>query len=386
MESWLGTWAASPAAPVYFVPQEIMATPTPLAGTVRHRVRVSVGGSRLQLRFSNETGERPLRIGGASIGLPGENDGIRADSLRRVTFAGQPGIAIPPGAPVFSDPLDLAVALLGEVVVSVFFPDEFTPARSENVHKARHAPNGDFVMESVLQEAQPIAVRPTITGIAVEVDSAYSPGAIVCLGDSLTDGAGAQSTEFRSWTDILARRMHERYGADFPAVVNAGIGGNQLVGALIGPPALARLDRDVFATPGISHLVVFEGINDIGAGGRTNIEGVTWPIATTAGLIAGYQQILTRARARGIKVIGATLLPFRGSLFFLEEKEVVRQEVNHWIRTSGAFAQVIDFEAALRDPHDVSRLAAEFDSGDCMHPNTAGQKALGAAVNLEFFK
>jgi lysophospholipase L1-like esterase len=227
-------------------------------------------------------------------------------------------------------------------------------------------------------------VRPTVTGIAVAVER--SPGAIVCLGDSLTDGAGAQSAEFRSWTDIVARRLRERHGDAAPAVVNAGIGGNQLIGTLIGPPALARLDRDVFATPGISHLVLFEGINDIGAGGRTSIEGVTWPLVTTEGLIAGYQQILTRARARGIQVVGATLLPFRGSLFFLEEKEVVRQAINHWIRTSGAFDQVLDFEAALRDPRDASRLAAAFDSGDCMHPNAAGQRALGAAVNLEVFK
>ena len=386
MKCWLGTWAASPAAPVYFVPQEIMATPTPLAGTLRHRVRLSVGGSRLQLRLSNEIGDRPLMVGGASIGLPGGDEGMTADSLQRVTFAGQPGIIIPPGAPVLSDPLDLAVAPLSEVIVSVFYPDEFTPARSENIHKALHVPVSDCVMESALPAATMIAVRPTVTGIAVEVESERSPRAIVCLGDSLTDGAGAASGEFRSWTDILARRLRERHGDNAPAVVNAGIGGNQLVGTLIGPSALARLDRDAFATPGISHLVVFEGINDIGAGGRTSIEGITWPLATTAGLITGYQQILTRARSRDIKVIGATLLPFGGSLFFLEEKEVVRQEINHWIHNSGAFEQVIDFEAALRDPRDASHLAAEFDSGDCMHPNTAGQRALGAAVNLELFK
>jgi len=386
MKCWLGTWAASPAAPVYFVPQEIMATPTPLAGTVRHRLRLSVGGTRLQLRFSNETDNQALRVGGASIGLPDGSDGIQPASIRRVTFAGQQGIVIPPGAPAFSDPLDLAVAPLGEVVVSAYFPQEFTPARSEGVHKALHVPAADSVMDKDLPAPLRIAVRPTVTAIAVEVEQERSPGAIVCLGDSLTDGAGAQSAEFRSWTDILARRLRERDGDNAQAVVNAGIGGNQLVGALIGPPALARLDRDVFATPGIRHLVVFEGINDIGAGGRTNIEGITWPLATTAGLIAGYQQILVRARARGVKVIGSTLLPFAGSLFFLDEKEVVRQEVNQWIRTSGAFEQVIDFEAALRDPKDASRLAAEFDSGDCMHPNTAGQRALGAAVNLELFK
>lgn len=386
MKCWLGSWAASPAAPVYFVPQEIMATPTPLAGTLRHRVRLSVGGARLQLRFSNETGDRPLHIGAASIGLPQGHDECEPGSLTRVSFGGQPGILIPPGAPVLSDPLDLVVAPLGEVVVSVFFPEEFTPARSENVHRAQHLPVDDGVMARALPTAGVIAVRPTVTGIAIEVESERSPGAIVCLGDSLTDGAGAQSAKFRSWTDILARRLRERDGDQAPAVVNAGIGGNQLVGALIGPPALARLDRDVFATPGITHLVVFEGINDIGAGGRTSVEGITWPLATTAGLIAGYQQVLTRARSRGIKVIGATLLPFRGSLFFLEEKELVRQEVNQWIRTSGSFEQVIDFESALRDSRESSRLATEFDSGDCMHPNAAGQLALGCAINLEVFQ
>ena len=382
MRRWLGTWAASAAAQVYFVPPEIMATPTPLVGTVRHRLRISVGGGRIRLRLSNETGVVPLLVGGVSVGTLAQAASPSAESLRRVTFAGEANAVIPAGAPLLSDPIDLPVAALAELEVSVVYPQAFTPARSESVHWAQYVVDADQVMETALQGAVTIAVRPTVTAIAVEVQ--WRCGVIVCIGDSLTDGAGSRSGKFRSWTDILARRLHMRYGQDAPAVVNAGIGGNQLLGTLIGPPALARLERDVFATPGVTHLVVFQGINDIGVGART-IEGVMRPMVSAQALIAGYQQIITRAHERGIKVIGATLAPFRGSLFFLEEKEAVRLAVNQWIRASGEFDSVIDFDSVLRTERDASQLNPEFDSGDFMHPNALGQQALGDAVDLELF-
>lgn len=376
----MGSWGASPAAPVYFVPPEIMVTPAPVDGTLRHRLRLSAGGDRLRLRLSNECGDQPLLVAAVSVGLAGEGGNDRPGTLMPVSFGGHGSIRIPAGAPVLSDPVELAVPPLGEIIVSLFFPQPFIPARSENVHRARLLPSQDGTLDEIWSEAIDVAVRPVVTGVSVMASERKA--VIVCLGDSLTDGAGSEAKDFRSWTDILARRLHERLGNKAPAVVNAGIGGNQLIGALIGPSALARLDRDVFAVPGARHLVIFEGINDIGAGGRT-IEGVARPLARAEDLIAGYRQIIDRARERNILVHAATLLPFRDSLFFLEEKEPVRQEVNDWIRQSGVFASVLDFEALLRDPARPQFLDRRYDSGDLMHPNAAGHRAMGASINLE---
>lgn len=384
MRSWIGTWAASAAAPVYFVPPEIMVTPTPLAGTMRHRLRISAGGRRVCLQLSNVCGTAPLPVGGVSIGLCAPAGRWQAERLHRLTFDGETGCVIPAGACVLSDPLELRVPPLAELLVSVYFPQAFTPARSEGVHWAGHVADVDRVMDLALPDAIPTALRPNVTLLAVEVDRPCA--AVVCLGDSLTDGAGSSSLEFRSWTDVLARRLQARHGADAPAVVNAGIGGNQLLGSLIGPSALDRLEGDVLAVPGVSHLVVFEGINDIGAGGRMTMEGKMRPLVSAPEMIDGYRQILARSRARGISVIGATLPPFRGGLFFTEGKEPVRLAVNDWIKNSGAFDQVLDFDAVLHSAGEPSRLGSEFDSGDCLHPNADGQWALGQSIDLDIFE
>ena len=383
MEQWVGTWGASPAAPVRFAPLDIMAAPAPVQGTIRHRLRVSAGGSHLRLRLSNETGVEPLLIGGLSIGLASGNATVRQGTLTRVTFGGRSAIRIMVGAPAVSDPISLAVSALEEVIVSVYLPEEFVATPSEGVHRALLADRGDAAMVEAWTDAISLAVRPIVTAIAVK--PLQLTRVICALGDSVTDGAGGEACHDRSWTDILARRLHERSGKMRYGVVNAGIGGNRLIGTLIGPPALVRLDRDVFATPGVSHLIVLEGINDIGVGGRT-IEGITYPPTTAEELIAAYVQIIERAHERGVRVIGATLLPFRGAFFFTEEKEQVRLMVNSWIRSGMAFDAVIDFEAIVRDTTDPSTLRTEFDSGDHLHPNHAAYHAMGHGIDLSLFE
>lgn len=383
MEEWIGTWGASPAAPVYFVPLETMPAPAPVRGTLRHRVRVSAGGSRVQLRLSNETGDKPLVIGGTSIGLAGNAMTDRHGSLARVTFRGLEEIVIPAGSPAVSDPIDLAVAPLSEVIVSVYLPIDCVLAPSEGVHKALLSHRRDSLMLETWPEATAMTVRPIVTAISVK--RSRPACVIVALGDSVTDGGACDMVEGRGWTDIVARRLHERGETVQYGVVNAGIGGNRLIGTLIGAPALVRLDRDVFATPGLTHLIVLEGINDIGVGGRT-IEGVTHPFVTTQQIVEAYLQIIERSHERGVKVIGGTLLPFRGAFFFSEEKEAVRQSVNAWIRGEGAFDGVIDFERTVRDPRDPSALRSEFDTGDHLHPNSAAYRAMGRAVDLRLFE
>ena len=349
MEQWVGTWGASHAAPTYFIPLEFMPAPTPIQGTIRHRLRISAGGSRLRLRLSNETGDKPLLIGGASIGLAGEEGAcIRQGTLKRVSFSQQEAISIPAGAAVVSDPVDLPVPALGEVIVSLYLPEEFIPAQGGDTHKAKLAAGRDAVMSEALPGAVTLGVRPVVTTITVT--PLRPTRTIVALGDSLTDGAtdgtGCESYTYRGWLDILARRLHERSGAMAYGVVNAGIGGNRLIRNFIGPPALARLDKDVFAVPGLSHLIVLEGINDIGIGGRT-IGGKTYPMVTPEELIVAYLQIIERAHEQGVTVIGGTLPPFRDSFFFLEEKETVRSSVNAWIRQGRAFDGIVDFDHAI---------------------------------------
>ena len=219
---------------------------------------------------------------------------------------------------------------------------------------------------------------------AITVQPLQPARTIVALGDSITDGSTRKGRALRSWVDVLAQRLHERGGESGYGVVNAGIGGNCLLENLIGPPALARLDRDVFSFSRLSHLLVCEGINDLGVGGRT-VDGVLHPMATFEGMVMAYRQIIERAHERQVRVIGATLMPFRDAFLFTEEKEQVRLAVNHWIRHSGAFDAVLDFDQVLRDASDPSRLREEFDSGDHLHPNEEAHVAMGHAIDLELF-
>jgi lysophospholipase L1-like esterase len=247
-------------------------------------------------------------------------------------------------------------------------------------------------------DAASINVRPIVSAITLVPHRPTRT--VVTLGDSITDGStdatGCMPIAFRGWPDILAQRLNERTatnekcvvppGKEVAAygVVNAGIGGNCLLKNFIGIHALARLDRDVFAIPGVSHLIVLEGLNDIGIGGRT-IDGLTYPNVSADELIAGYRQVIERAHEQGIKVIGATLPPFRDAFYFLDEKEVVRQAVNDWLRGATAFDGLIDFDRVLHEPGDPSRLRGDFDTGDHLHPNMTAFKAMGNAIDLEMF-
>lgn len=392
IEQWTGTWAASAAAPTYFIPVEFMPQPVAVQGTIHYRLRVSAGGSRVRLRLSNDTGDQPLHIGAASIGLAADNYASnREGTVRQVTFGQGKSTRILSGAAVVSDPIDLQVAHLGDLIVSLYLPHSFVPAQGGDTHKAALSAGVDATMTVAWPDATSISARPIIT--ALTVVPSRPTRAIVTLGDSITDGStdgiGCMPFSFRGWPDILAQRLRARADANVNqvaySVVNAGIGGNRLLNDFIGPHALARLDRDVFATPGTSHLIVFEGVNDIGIGGRT-INDKVHPIVTADELIVAYLQIIERAHEQGIRVIGGTLPPFRDAFYFLEEKEPLRQTVNKWIREARAFDGLIDFDQVLHDPRDPSRLRTDFDTGDHLHPNAVAFRAMGEAINLGLFE
>lgn len=377
--NWVGTWMASPQ-PVWGTD---FAFPTKIPASVqdqtfRQIVRISLGGSRVRLVFSNAWGDQPLTIGAASVGIADDETGM----LRKLTFGGKDTIVIPPGAPAISDPVDLTVEAHARLAVSVYLPEE-TPLTTFHWDGRQTAwfGQGDLTGVDAFPALSTTDARVFLSEVLVDTPNA---GVVVVIGDSITDGNSATLDADSRWPDFLARRL----AAQDVAVLNAGISGARLLQDKMGVNALARLERDVFARPDVRALIVLIGINDIAWPGTAFAPEQKRPDAET--LIAGYRQLIAQARTRNIRIIGATLTPFEGALpgtpfadYYSSEKDALRHEVNRWIRESGAFDAVIDFDAVLRDPAHPARLNPVFDSGDHLHPGDEGNRAMAEAVDLQ---
>ena len=368
---WVGTWAASPQRTE---PANMPPAPGLADTTLRQVVHVSLGGKRLRVRFSNAFGAKPLTILSAQVATPAGGAAIRAESRKPLAFGGRTSVTIPPGAPMVSDPVDFDLAPLSDLAVTL---------RVKDSDGRGHRPSGSSVHLVSASRRRGRGARPAAGGphphwyyiCGVDVDAPDAEAAAVAvLGDSITDGRGSPTDGNGRWTDHLARRLHEGEGTARVGVLNQGLGGNRLLNDGLGPNALARLDRDVLAQPGVRWLIVLEGINDLGTHS-----------ATAADLIAATSKSSVRAHARGIKVYGATILPCEGSFYFSAELEAARQEVNAWVRGSGRFDAVIDFDAATRDRERPLRLSAAADGGDHLHPGPEGYRIMAGAVDLELF-
>jgi lysophospholipase L1-like esterase len=368
---WVGTWAASPQRTE---PANMPPAPGLADATLRQVVHVSLGGRRLRVRFSNAFGAKPLTILSAHVATPAGGAAIRAESRKPLAFGGQPSVTIPQGAPMVSDPVDFDLAPLSDLAVTVRVKD---PTDAVTGHPGARCTSylqaGDAVAEPDLLRAARTPHWYYLCGVDVDAPDAGA-AAVAVLGDSITDGRGSPTDGNGRWTDHLARRLHEGEGTARVGVLNQGLGGNRLLNDGLGPNVLARLDRDVLAQPGVRWLIVLEGINDLGT--RS---------ATARDVIGAYEQIIRRAHARGIKVYGATILPCEGSFYFNPQLEAARQEVNAWVRGSGRFDAVIDFDAATRDPQKPSRLSAATDGGDHLHPGPDGYEIMAGAVDLKLF-
>ena len=380
---WLGSWGASPAPPTADGPgiEPRRLAPSFSNQTLAQVVRLSAGGSRLRVRFTNEYGRTPLMIGGARVELI-RSDGTRvAGSERVVTFGGATAASVPAGAPMLSDPVALPTDALARLKVSLYLPGDTGPCtcHMNGNERIQVSPAGNWMGKDLPVAAGPAQYRAFLSGVDVERGGAAV--VIVPFGDSITDGYLSTVGANRRWPDRLAERLAKAYPKRAMAVVNAGIGGNRVLSdgfvPSMGQSALTRFDRDVLAVAGATHVVILEGVNDL---------GMSRDRPTAQMLILGYRQLIARAHARGLKAIGATILPYEGAGYFTAEGEQTRQVVNAWIRTSKGFDAVIDLDAAIRDPAKPIRMRADFQSGDWLHPNDAGYAAMGDAVDLGLFK
>jgi lysophospholipase L1-like esterase len=376
---WVGTWSCSPQ-----LADEAQATTG--AGfkdtTLRQVVHVSIGGTRLRVRFSNAFGTTPLALASVRLARSAGGSAIDPASERGLTFGGRESVTVPAGAPIVSDPIDFDLPALSEVAVTAYLergPDAVTIHPGSRT--TSYLQSGRAVSARELPDARRVDHWFFLAGLDVVAPNA---AAVVILGDSITDGRGSTTNGNDRWPDELARRLHARRGAPPVGVLNAGIGGNRLLRDGLGPSALARLDRDVLAQPGAAWLIVLEGVNDLGTRVSARAKGETW--ATAEDVIAAYEQIVRRAHARGLRVYGGTITPLEGfEAYSTPDVEADRQAVNRWIRTSGVFDGVIDFDAAVRDRDKPSRLAPVADVGDHLHPGVQGHRMLAGAVDLGLF-
>jgi len=377
---WVGTWAASPQ-----LTEEANLPPTPgfADTTLRQIVHVSIGGQTLRVRFSNAFGRTRLTLLSVRVARAAGASAIQAASERAVTFGGRPTATIPEGALIVSDPLDFALPPLGDIAVTVHVrgaPIEITGHPGSRTTSYLQA--GDAVSERELPAATRVDHWYFLSGVDVLAGSRAA--AVAILGDSITDGRGSTTNGNDRWPDNLARRLLAGKPRAEIAVLNHGIGGNRLLRDGLGPNALARLDRDVLAQPGVRFMIVLEGINDIGTRVSARTKGES--AATADEMIDAYKQIIARARAHGIRVYGGTLLPFEGAAYFTPDGEADRQKLNDWIRTGGGFDGVIDFDAATRDPARPSQLSPAVDGGDHLHPSAAGYKIMADMIELSLFE
>lgn len=384
-QNWVGSWAASQQIPE---PANSLAPDDMRDATLRQIVHLSVGGSSLRVHLSNAFGTAPLHFTSVHIARPisVSSDAIDPATDRALIFSGKYDVTVPAGAEYISDAIVWNVAPLSDLAISFHLDEAPNPETGHPGSRATsYLVHGDLVSAAHLSGARKIDHWYQLA--AVDVTAPANADSIVALGDSITDGHATITNANDRWTDVLARRLQATVSTREFGVLNQGIGGNHLLVDGLGPNALARFDRDVLAQTGVRYLIVLEGVNDLGGLTRLGEVPQAQHNVRVHRIIAAYQQIVLRAHAHGIEVIGGTILPYAGSDYYhpTAADEVDRQAVNRWIRAPGNFDAVVDFDRIMRDPAHPERLLPAYDSGDHLHPSPAGYRIMGEAIPLTLF-
>lgn len=376
---WVGTWAAAPfdGDPWHVIPMVV-------DSTMREVVHTSIAGKALRVRLTNEFGKEALRVDAATVATSAGGSNVDAASLHALTFGGSAEVVIPPGAQAISDAVAMATPAEADLVISLYVP--LQKVSQVTVHSSAQQDNyivrGNHVRDASLAEPRVGDSWFFVKGVDVEpVDAGAA--AIVAFGDSITDGARSTENANHRWPDYLTKRLQANAATKHLAVLDEGIGANFVLTNRVGPNALARFDRDVLAQAGVKYVIVLEGINDIGALHEPNQPD--YKLSAEA-LEQGYAQLVARAHAHGIKVFGATILPYKGAGYFTETGEKIREAVNQWIRTSGVYDGVVDFDKATGKADDPLTMQPKYDSGDHLHPLDAGYEAMAGAIDLGLFR
>lgn len=373
-QNWVTAWGASPVIG-WDIPGSTCPAGTGLTDqTVRNVVFLSAGGDSVRVRLSNTFGTQDMSIGDATVAVQSAGADAVPGTVRNLTFGGQSSVTIAAGADALSDPVRLSVAPLSTLLVSVYVPGPTGPVTNHPfTAQGNYLGAGDLSQQAGDAGYGDTPCWMFVDGVDVRAPGRVA-GSVVALGDSITDTAVTTGNANRRWPDDLARRLNALPGRTL-SVVNAGLGGNRLLESrpgqpYYGIPALARLDHDVFAQSGVRSVILLEGVNDIGFN------------ATAAQIISADEQIIAQARERGLRIFGATITPFGGSIIDSPTARQTRDAVNNWITTSHAFDGVIDFAAAVADPANPDMLNPADDSGDHLHPNDAGCQAMANAIDL----
>jgi lysophospholipase L1-like esterase len=387
-EPWITTWAATPAPrwaeelPAPFNVPEVLE-----GQTVRQVARISVGGDQVRIVLSNEFGARPVTIGSATVALSAGGDTVDPATVKPVTFSGQTSAVIPPGAPLVSDPVDLAVKPLSSVVVSFYLPKKtgITSVHWDGAQTTYVSGTGDKTKDADFKPESTDKSRLFLSRILTTAKP--DSNAIVFFGDSITDGACSTVDTNNRWPDHIAERLQAEGHPDV-AVVNEAYSGDRVLTNGMGTNALSRFDMSVLSHPRVSTVVMMMGINDIGWPGKDAITPSD-PEPTAEDVIAGYKQIIQRAHDHGIRFVGVTLTPFIDTFkglptsgYYTPEKEKIREAVNDWIRANKTAEGLIDFDKLLEDPNNPKHINPAYDCGDHLHPNDAGYQAMAKAVDL----
>jgi lysophospholipase L1-like esterase len=371
---WVTAWGASPVIGAD-IPGSACPAGTGLTNqTVRNVVFLSAGGDQVRIRLSNAFGTQAVQVAQATVAVDATGSSAVPGSVRTLTFGGSPAVTLVAGGDALSDPVNLRVAPLSDALVSIYLPGPTGPLTNHPfTAQGNYLGSGNLASSVSGSGYGDTPCWMVVSGVDVRAVPRVT-GSVVALGDSITDTANTTGNANRRWPDDLSRRLNARPGPTL-SVVNAGLGGNRLLAPrdgqpYYGVPALARLDRDVFTQAGVRSVILLEGVNDIGFS------------ATAGQIISADQQVIAQAHARGLRIYGATITPFGGSIIEAPGREQTRVDVNHWVMTSHAFDGVIDFAAAVADPANPSALLPAYDSGDHLHPNDAGCQAMAEAVNL----